>query len=87
MGRMRQAYRDIFGDIHWRALAAVSVVSLLVIGVLSAADAPVVITSIVVGGAAASVALSMVGGAFNAARSTLRSQASEAPTVPPSETL
>jgi hypothetical protein len=82
MGRMRQALRDIFGDIHWRALATVSMLSLIVIGVLAAADAPVVITLIAVGGAAAGVALSMVGGAFSSVSPTSRSQDSDAPTAP-----
>jgi hypothetical protein len=76
----------MFGDINWRALAAVMVVSLIVIGVLAALNAPVVIISIVIGGAAASVALSMVGEAFTSARPTSRSNESEAPTTPSSET-
>ena len=86
MGRMRQAYWNMFGDIHWRALAVVSILSLIVIGVLAAMDAPVVIFWIVVGGAAAGVALSMVGEAFTSARPTSRSKESGPPTMPRSET-
>lgn len=86
MGHMREAYRSMFGDIHWRALAAVWILSLLVVGALAAMDAPVVIFWIVVGGAAAGVALSMVGEAFTSVLPMSRSKASDASTPPSSET-
>lgn len=94
---MREALRNLLGGIHWRALAAASTLSLLAIGVLAATDAPAATTSLVLGGAGATIALSIAGEALTSTRSTTRSyepgaapsrdaQQTDAPTAPPSET-
>lgn len=75
---MREALRNLLGGIHWRALAAASTLSLIAIGVLAATDAPVVTASMVMGGAAASIALSIAGGAFGSARPVSRVEEPEA---------
>jgi hypothetical protein len=86
MGSMRQALRDLLGGIKWRALAVASTLLLVAIAVLAATDAPAAITSIVVGGAAATIALSIVGETLTSVRPRSRPQAPEAPTTPPSKT-
>ena len=78
MDRMREALRNLLGDIHWRALAAVWILSLIAAGVLAAVDASVVISSMVLGAAAATFAMTIVGGAFVSGRSVSRSEESEA---------
>jgi DNA-binding XRE family transcriptional regulator len=61
MALVRDALRDLTSGIRWRALVAASVLTLIAIGVLTATDAPPATVSLVLGGAAAVIALCLVG--------------------------
>lgn len=64
MTLVRDALRDLTSGIRWRALVAASVLTLIAIGVLTATDAPPSTVSLVLGGAAAVIALCLVGDAL-----------------------
>jgi ribosome-binding protein aMBF1 (putative translation factor) len=61
MRRVRRALADLTDGIRWRALAAAWVLTLVAVATLTATNAPVITTAIVLAGAAAVIALAVAG--------------------------
>jgi DNA-binding XRE family transcriptional regulator len=67
MSRVRGALADLTDSIRWSALAAAWVLTLVAVAILTATDAPIVTTSMVLAGAGAVIALVVAGDALGRA--------------------